>query len=205
MSTPEADTDFIEWDDAAKQLIKPQDRTKPIPLDIQTAAQGEIESAMLLWFLEADLGSIYTLARAAQELVHNVGRKANKPSQFEKRMTYWTPVMKAKIKVPQNFLKHGPSRKRAAPNTEQLDSFVVESMILDATTTFSDIYQLITPLMKLFTARLIMEEPSSLPAHLTASGFLDDIDVEGLEKLSRSRFLVAALARLAQPPNPEQN
>jgi hypothetical protein len=59
--------------------------------------------------------------------------------------------------------------------------------------------------MKLFVARIIMEESRSLPAHLTASGFLDGIDVDGLEKLSRSKFLTGALTRLDESSDPAQN
>ena len=73
---------LMTWAEVVKRLIEPQDREKVVPFDERSTAKGHIESAILLWFLDADLAATSTLARAAHEVVHNAGKKKGQGRLF---------------------------------------------------------------------------------------------------------------------------
>jgi len=191
--------DSVNWDEIAKLLVEPQDPKKPVIFDVQTVAKRQIESAILLWFLEADIGSIYALTVAAQELVDNAKAKDAK-ERIAKGLPKEEPgsdfpaAMKAFMRVRQRFLKHGPDRNlRASVDLSPRD---VSAVLFSAVGNYTIFYHKTPPLMKLFAARFSLERPSLLPRGQTAGEFLmDRVSVDDLAGLSRSEFLLGALTR----------
>jgi hypothetical protein len=198
VSTPEPDSDNVGWDEVAKHLIDPQDCKKPVIFDVQTAAKRQLESAALLWFLEADIGSVYALAVAAQELIDNTKKKLTKWRSLSQKaeINPWSPAMQNFLKVRQSFLKHGPDRNRKGKHSVDLDPSDVGVVLFSAIGSYVLFYHKATPLMKVFGARYTLERPSILPPDQTAGSFLiDGVSVDDLLGICRSEFVIQALAR----------
>ena len=64
---------------------KPKPKPSPtvVIADKKKAAIGQLESAILLWFNEADPISILVLASNAHDCYHALGKKLGKPSWFQ--------------------------------------------------------------------------------------------------------------------------
>lgn len=199
MSTPESNSESVAFDDVAKRLLGPQSHrsSKPVVFDMERAAKGQIESAIMLWFLEGDIGAIFTLARAAQELVHNAGRKVGKPSQGMEMEASWATEVRAVYKVPQNFLKHGPDRNNPEPQID-LEADAVEAFLFDAAASYVNLYHKATALMRLFASKLALEQPGFLSPGHSAGFFLYGADVDSIKHLSRTEFLVEAISCLGE-------
>lgn len=197
MSTPESDSDSVKWDEVAKRLIEPQDRNKWVQFDVQSTARGHIESAILLWFLDADIAATYSLARAAQEVVHNSGKKKGKPGYFSARLESTPPTFRAEFDQPKNFFKHGPSRDYPEP-VVKIDGEDLDAMLFDATASYVALYLHATPLMRLFATRATLERPALLEFWSSPSSFLYDVKIDGLKELCRSEFLLESVALIGE-------
>jgi hypothetical protein len=169
---------------------------KPLPkwlvkITRQDAARGQLDSAILLWFLGQDRASIHTLAVAAQTLLHNVGKKAGKPSRSIEWVKSQPPSFQKVVRDAQNFFKHAskdPDRVLIyAP-------FMAETFMIDAITCFHRLYDFLTPMMRSFALRFSLMYPHVLPPpeHL-----LKGAKVYELARLSRTDFLKEVLSRLS--------
>jgi len=187
VTAPETEHECIKWDDVAKRLIGSKKPEKEIKVDVQGAARGQIESAMLLWFLEADPVSIHTLAVAAQELLHNANLEGSKKSPVKSLIKSWPKARQIKLKVAQNFFKHGPDRKNPGPTVDYRPIFGLAAL-LDATACYIASYGYkATPLMRIFAARQDLED--GRPA------ILNGINVDELKDFSRSDFLIQGITK----------
>lgn len=187
MTAPEPQYEYIKWDELAKWLIGSKKLEREIKVNVQTAARGQIESAMLLWFLEGDPVSIHTLAVAAQELLHNANLEGSQKSPVKSLIKSWPKSRQIKLKVAQNFFKHGPDRKNPGPTVDYRPVFG-QAALFDATACYIASYgHKATPLMRLFMTRLDLE--AGKPA--TLSG----VNVDELKDCTRSDFLVQGIAK----------
>lgn len=99
------------------------------------AAKSQLDQAIKLWFSEGDAISIYTLAAAAHQIIHDVLNKKGKELAFNNQAIP-KPVRRAAIKTltdPANFFKHAdrdPDRtlKFSPKNTELLILFSVAGL-----------------------------------------------------------------------------
>jgi hypothetical protein len=189
---PFAMSHCVKWDEIVKLLIEPKDPTATVPVDLEAAAKGQIESAILLWFLEADIASIHSLAAAAWEIIHNTGKRIGKPSRNRKEIENWPLAKQEHLKIPWNFAKHGTDRKFKAVSVNYKPK-QTNAILLDAVNDFISLYDRATPLMRIFGARITLEYPNFLKPGHTPGLFLDHIAVDGIANLCRSEFLLEAL------------
>jgi hypothetical protein len=186
------------WDQIAKWLIESKGRQKWVRITRESAARGQIESAILLWFLDADVASIHTLTIAAQELLHSVGKKRGKPCRD---VTWIKSLPKADqklMRLPQNFFKHA----NTDPNA-QIDypPTFGDMHLIDDVISYQELYDKLTPIMRLFATRFAVEYLHILPVDETAKQVLMGIQIDDLAELSRSEFLVKCLPRFRKKRN----
>jgi hypothetical protein len=134
------------------------------------AARRQLETAITLWFHDADPVSVHTLAMAA----HGILRALNKKRGGQPMLGDPSPCIRpgfekevADIVVKSsNFFKHGDKDPLAT------DYFAPESnqcVILDACNTFMLLAQEQMPLMKMFTLYLAIHEPRVFMPEFVAS------------------------------------
>jgi hypothetical protein len=155
------------------------------------AAKGQLESAILLWFLEKDLASIHTLTVAAQELLHHTGKPHGKPSRLVSLIKQQSKTFQRQARQPQNFFKH-PQKYKRLPYSP----LAAELFMIDALAVYEDLGNHLTPLMRLFALRFALSYPDVLPFDLTAK-IPVGLSVDEVAKLSRMEFLEEILPLLA--------
>ena len=72
-----------------------------------SVATSQLETAIQLWFDDADPVAIHTLAVAAHDCYDALGRRAGKPSQWSKLMSAISRKDQLRSAYAQNFFKHG--------------------------------------------------------------------------------------------------
>src|ERR1700730_9951711 len=185
-----ANKDDVPWDESAKLLIKPRGNLETIEITREAVARGQIESAILLWFLDADIASIHTLSVAAQEIVHTLGKTVGKPSLLVELIKAQSKRLRNAIRFPQNFFKHFKKEKVIT-----YKPVVGEMTLLDAVMSFSQVFTM-TPLMALFLARITLERPDLLKKRGSPSKFVNGAHIDDLAKTTRSKFLQECLTRI---------
>ena len=85
-----------------------------IPIPRQAGIRGQLETAILLWFIGGDLPSIQSLAGNALQLLHDLGRKpgVNKPSILLTLISKLTGRRKHYAELPHQFFKHADRRMK---------------------------------------------------------------------------------------------
>lgn len=147
------------------------------------AARGQLESAILLWFLEKDLASIHTLTVAAQELLHHTGKPHGKPSRLVSLTKSQPPAFRRWATEAQNFFKHPKKEGRLL-----YSPVAAELVMIDAMAVYEDLGNHLTPLMKLFALRFALSYPDTLPFDFTPK-LPVGVRVDDVAKLSRAEFL----------------
>jgi hypothetical protein len=155
------------------------------------AARGQLESAILLWFLEKDLASIHTLTVSAQELFHHTGKPHGKPSRLVSLIKSQSKAFQREAREAQNFFKH-PQKYDHLP----YPPLAAELFMIDAMSVYEDLGNHLTPLMKLFALRFALSYPDTLPFDLRAK-LPVGVRVDDLAKLGRADFLKKVLPFLA--------
>ena len=77
------------------------------------AAIGQLESAILLWFNEANPISILVLASNAEDCFHAIGKKIGKPSLYKTWLESMRRSFQERGQYIQDFAKHGFKEVRA--------------------------------------------------------------------------------------------
>ena len=178
---------------------KPRKKPKPRPSPTvfvaskQKAAIGQLESAILLWFNEADPISILILASHAHDCYHALGKKIGKPSWHQEFTDRMPPSFRERAKYIQDFAKHGFMDLN---ESAQFDTTYAEGLMLVSLDCHAQIFGKATPLMMLYWIRMLTErpswtQPSKLPqAHqqiVVQSGIIDDV-AQGSPKECLQRF-----------------
>jgi hypothetical protein len=152
----------------------------------QDAARGQLEAAILLWFLEEHHAAIHTLAIAAQTLIHNVGSKGGKPSGLVKWIKSQSKAFQRRSFEAQNFFKHANTDPnymlRYAPDIAGIH-------MIDACVCFHSVYGFVTPLMLTFSLHFSIFNPDVLPPDGFPIEPPKGFKIEELVKLSRGEFL----------------
>jgi hypothetical protein len=166
---------------------------QPLVVEItdRQSAEGQLETAIVLWFLEKDISSIHTLAVAAQGVLNQMCKeKRIGPSQIVEIIN--KDPSKKELREPQNFLKHGTDR-----NSKH------KGFLVDCISMYARLFDTPTPLMNLFALRYFLFNPKAFPMQIASKG----IKIEDLRKFSRPDFLEKVLPRLRvqigkiSPPN----
>ena len=189
------DEEYIGWDDIIKWLIdaKAPPKNATVKITREAAIRGQLESAIILWFLEGDVAAIHALASAAQELLQCVGRTKGKSSPTVKWIKSQPKATQVKLRSPQNFFKH------ANVDTDEVLDYPTmqgDMYLIDAVASFHDVFSKVTPLMRLFAARLTLENPDILRPSYTSGWILWGAKIEDIAQLCRSDFLAEAVCRV---------
>ncbi|MFN2624200.1 MAG: hypothetical protein ABR611_15295 [Chthoniobacterales bacterium] len=135
---------------------KPERAEKHVALTKEYVAKSQLQTAIGLWFHYGDAMSIHTLAAAANECYHGIGRKSGAPSLVQT----WKKTLPKKgydaANRPQNFAKHG---SRDPAETLVLNTEYAELLMLDAVICHEKLFGKRTALMTCFFARLTQENP----------------------------------------------
>ncbi len=173
---------------------KPKPRLSPtlFVADKQRAAIGQLESAILLWFNEADPISILVLASHAHDCFHALGKKIGKPSWHQEFMEKMPQSFQKRARYIQDFAKHG---FMDLDEIAEFDTIYAEGLMLVSIDRHSEIFGRSTPLMGLYWARAFSERPSwtgqpkqSFPQVLIDSGIIEDV-ARGSRKQCLDSFL----------------
>lgn len=79
----------------------------PIRLTKKCVARSQLETAIDLWFHYGDPASIHTLAVAANDCLHALGKGSGKPTTMKARMKGLSKPQHDRLTAAQNFFKHG--------------------------------------------------------------------------------------------------
>ena len=126
----------------------------PAPVVIyhkRDAARTQLETAIALWFRYADPMAIHTLAAAANEIYHGIGRTKGAPGivqTFKKNLK--TKREKALLNQAQNFGKHANTDP---DGTFRLQPEHAELLLLDGVMTHERLFRKRTALMTCFFSR----------------------------------------------------
>jgi hypothetical protein len=158
------------------------------------AAKSQLETAIQLWFDDADPVSIHTLAVAALDCYDALGRQAGKPSRWRELMAARSRKVQDQSTYAQNFFKHGfkDIKKQA-----RYMPFHGEVLLFDSAICHEANFQKATPLMKAFLLRFAMSFPEFVTVDIgelikAETGLV----IDDIAPLNRSDFLKRVLPLL---------
>jgi len=170
-------------------------RPKPSPTVVvankQKAAIGQLESAILLWFNEADPISILVLASHAHDCYHALGNKIGKPSWYQEFADKMPCSFRERAKYVQDFAKHG---FMDLDESTPFESIWADGLMLISIDRHVDIFgPPMRPLMALYYTRVLSEHPTwnkweNIPQIIIDSGIIDDV-AQGNRKECLDTFL----------------
>jgi hypothetical protein len=165
------------------------------------AARTQLETAVVLWFRYADPMAIHTLAAAANELYHGIGRTKGVPGIVQT----WkkdNPKQREMVNLAQNFGKHANTDPEG---TLRLQPYHAELLIRDGVIAHAKLFGAMTPIMRCFYARFAFENPDILD-HIIKPGsrqyFRDAIEIHDLGVSSRTEFLAEVLPKVGDDWGP---
>ena len=186
---------------------KPKPRPSPTVFvaDKYKATIGQLESAILLWFNEADPISMLVLASNAHDCYHAIVTKIGKPSWWQERLEKMPPSLQERMKYIQDFAKHGFMDLEESTSFENISA---EALMIICIECSYKLFGAATPLMTLFWARGFTDFPRwvpelrELPKIIIDSGIIQDVgrgtrkecfrsfegNLEGLPLSGLSRF-----------------
>jgi hypothetical protein len=188
-----------------KPSKKPNPKPSPtvVIADKQKAAIGQLESAILLWFNEADPISILVLASHAHDCYHALGKKLGKPSWYQEFTEKMPPSFQQRAKYIQDFAKHG---FKDLDESTPFEATWADALMLLSIERHGQIFgPPMRPLMALYFARALSEHPAwtpnrqSFPQVLIDSGIIEDV-AEGSRKQCFDGFLPLFKAAYAALP-----
>ena len=161
----------------------------------RSAAKGQLEAALKLWFDNGDPVSIHALASAANELLHALGKSRGKSSRLQTWIRSQPKQFQSRIFAAQNFFKHGFRDVKGKFAYYPTHGDIV---LWDAVLTYETMFKL-TPLMQLYFLRFIIEyHDSFFTAYRPA--MLRGINLDLLAQSSRRQFREQLLGFLSKHP-----
>jgi hypothetical protein len=126
------------------------------------AAKGQLETAICLWFSSGEPVSIHTLAAAAHQILHDLGKSKGTPTTLRGlpmvRPEYKKYVRKL-VSSYENFFKHADSD---AADTLIFNPAATEIFIFDAVRVYVALTRQSTPILFTFTTWFLIRNPSLL-------------------------------------------
>jgi len=176
--------------------VSREPRKKPTPdlsptlyvADKKRAAIGQLESAILLWFNEADPISILVLASHAHDCYHALGKKIGKPSWHQEFVEKMPKSYQERVKYIQDFAKHG---FMDLDENAQFETTYAEGLMLVSIDRHAEIFGRKTPLMALYWARSFIEHPdwTGEPEERFPQVFIDSGIIQDVARGSRKQCL----------------
>ena len=165
----------------------------PLELNISKldAARRQLETAIRLYFSEADPISIHTLTAAAYNVIHDVNESRGGKPMFVKRTDIIKPEhvkeFRAKINEAENFFKHGD---RDADGTLRFKPAVTEYLMFDACLRYCNLTAEIIPLFSVLVKWFELSHPNLFNLTAEEEAFYKRF---GEAKPGRQEFLSIAL------------
>jgi hypothetical protein len=160
-----------------------------ITVNKKSAATGQLETAILLWFREGDPISIHALAAAAHDCFHAMGKNTGKPAVIQTWLESQSQDLQERSRYIQNFIKHGFKDLHGEADYCPAHG---EILMFDAVTCYQGLFEKKTPLMTLFYLRYLFENPDHV--HPESKPILFEKGaIYDLLSASRRRFLEEAL------------
>ena len=167
------------------------------------AARRQIESAIWLWFVDADVVSVHTLAAAAHRLLldlaahRGVAPPAITTQYFAKHREKDT---KRRLHEAEAFFTDAKSAETCA-----FDEVLVELRLFDAVMAYANLFDRDSrsALMSTFVVRFGVQRPDLFAPNifpLLEKNVDNSFNIERLRKLSKLEFLQEFLGFLGQPP-----
>jgi hypothetical protein len=138
----------------AKPLVRPGEKT--IRVNKKSAAVGQLETAITLWFQAGDPVSMHALAIAAHDCLAAISAKAGHQSFYKQWLKEQRPAFAARFAYFQNFIKHGDFER---DEVVEHSIYETEALIGFACECYHSAFSSVTPLIELFTLRHAMEDP----------------------------------------------
>jgi hypothetical protein len=163
------------------------------------AARRQINTAIWLWFNQADIVSVHTLAAAAHRAILGLsGNAGTTASPFD---TAKLPkgVTATMLKQAPHFLEAEPSDPDEMIHLNPLCTELYLFQVVSAYTEFAIDDDSYHPLMSAFMLRLGICRPEVFRAE-TLPNLNRGLDVEKVKKLSRSDFLKEMFGTITPPP-----
>jgi hypothetical protein len=179
---------------------KPSRKPKPHPgpytrkITKETAAIGQVESAIFLWFNGGDPISILVLASNAEDCFHAIGKRAGKSSFYSAWLEKMPESFRDRSKYIQDFAKHG---RKDLDEEADFATRYVEAVILSAIDCCKQIHGKDTPLMRFFEMRLYLERPEMATKEL-AGYILERSRIHGFGEESRKEFFETCLLTIGR-------
>lgn len=134
--------------------------TERLKISKLDAARRQLETAILLYFNEADPVSIHTLAAAAHEILRNLGAMTSSPMLLERSMEQLPPELRDAIqkgmRIPQNFFKHAD---RDADELLDFAPGLTELALLDAIVKYMELTGEQTLLLRAYEKWFEIQKP----------------------------------------------
>jgi hypothetical protein len=162
---------------------------KKLPITKLDAARRQLETAITLWFHDADPVSVHTLVMAAHGILRALNKKRGGQPMLGDPSPYVRPGFEKKVAdlivESSNFFKHGGKDPLAThffpPESNQI-------MIFDACNTFRLLAQEMPPLMGTFNLYLSVHEPGMFLPEFIASLQQHEPTLRTAKKLSKAKF-----------------
>jgi hypothetical protein len=157
------------------------------------AAEGQLHTAIFLWFIEFDMASVHTLAVASNTLLHQIGSKVGKPSPTAEWLKSQPKSFQRRARDAQNFFKH------ANTDPDRVLSYapiITEIYLIDSILCFHNLYRTSTPLMLAFGLRFSLSYPHILSPEDFPVPLLKNTPVDYIGTLGRRDFLETVLPLL---------
>jgi hypothetical protein len=121
------------------------------------AAEGQLHTALSIWFHYGHPVAILALAHGAYECYEALGAHAGRPSPYRDWLGKQPQGFQDRARMMINFIKHG--RKKLTGRIPFMP-VLAENMLMDAIESYKHLNGKMTPQMKLFVARWAIENPS---------------------------------------------
>lgn len=131
---------------------------KHILLTKKAVARSQLETAIELWFHYGDPASIHLLAVASNDCLHALGTKKGKPTLMGDRMKLLPKKHGDKLRVAQNFFKHGSVQP---DKVLRYDPRHAEVLLFDSVIAVSEIFGDASPAMRAFWTYFALSNPGS--------------------------------------------
>lgn len=162
-------------------------------LSKQEAADAQLSTALGLWFHYAPPVAIHALANGAFECYEALASNSAKPSSYKEWLGKQSQGFQDRVRDMTNFIKHG---RRKLTGQILFMPIVAETMMTDSIESFEHLHGKKTPLMTLFLARWVIENPTPANAPIRPI-ILRAAKADDLADRNRTEFLYEGLKRLS--------
>jgi hypothetical protein len=173
-------------------------------IDKQSAAVSQLESAIILWWNNRDAASIHTLAVASHDYMTAMIARKGDPSPFRTWLKSQPRRFQEKAAEAQNFLKHG---SKDWNKDIQISPLFAEMMMYDSVVSHQKAFGGITPLMRAFATRFVIENSDMLGKKFESAAkglnidYIAELNRGEAMELLRQLFSLASTRVDALPPH----